>query len=89
MEIRKETYKPGFRPEAGDFALVYPDTTGQLKKKNWILTPEMEGTMILFSSNINHIVYPHFSTKDYRVSVAEDVTISSLNPLEPIGTPLN
>jgi len=49
----------------------------------------MEGTMILFSSDINHTVYPHFSTKDYRVSVAGDVTISSLNPLEPIGTPLN
>ena len=86
---KERNIQPGFRPEAGDFALVYPDTTGKIKKKNWILTPEMEGTMILFSSDINHTVYPHFSTKDYRVSVAGDVTISSLNPLDPIGTPLN
>ena len=67
----------GFRPDASDFGLVYTNTCGSLSKQNWTLTPQMEGTMILFPSDINHIVYPHFTTKEYRISVAGDIALNS------------
>ena len=85
---KERSQQPGFRPEAGDFCLVYTDTTGRIQKKNFILTPEMEGTILVFPSSINHIVYPHYSTTDYRVAVAGDITLSSLAPHDQIGTPL-
>ena len=81
---KERSIQPNFRPEAGDFCLVYTDTTGQILKKSWILTPELEGTILVFPSRINHIVYPHFSTDEYRVAVAGDVSLSSYNPLNEI-----
>tara|TARA_B100000131_G_scaffold291068_1_gene304348 strand:- start:617 stop:1291 length:675 start_codon:yes stop_codon:yes gene_type:complete len=69
--------QPGFRPEAGDFVLVYPDTCGQLIKRNFVLSERAEGKMLFFPSDINHIVYPHFTTKDYRISLAGDITLDS------------
>lgn len=72
---KERSQQPGFRPEAGDFVLVYTDITGRIQKKNFILTPEMEGTILVFPSSINHIVYPHYSTTDYRVSVAGDISL--------------
>lgn len=74
----------GFRPYASDFGLVYMDTCGRLSKQNWTLNSEMEGTILLFPSDINHIVYPHFTTKEYRISVAGDISLNSHAPLDAI-----
>ena len=70
----------GFRPEASDFVLVYPDTCGQLQKRNFVLGKGAEGKMLFFPSDINHIVYPHYTTKEYRLSIAGDVVLSSIAP---------
>ena len=75
----------GFRPYASDFGLVYMDTCGRLSKQNWTLNSEMEGTILLFPSDINHIVYPHFTTKEYRISVAGDISLNSHAPLDAIN----
>ena len=78
----------GFRPEASDFVLVYPDTCGQLQKRNFVLGKGAEGKMLFFPSDINHIVYPHYTTKDYRIALAGDIALNSLavgevlNPIE-------
>ena len=69
--------QPGFRPEAGDFVLVYPDTCGQLKKQNYKLNESMEGKIVFFPSDINHIVYPHFTTTEWRISIAGDIVLNS------------
>lgn len=74
---KERTVQGGFRPHASDFGLVYTSTCGSLSKQNWTLTPEMEGTILLFPSDINHIVYPHFTTKEYRISVAGDISLNS------------
>ena len=37
-----------------------------------------EGKMLFFPSDLNHIVYPHFTTTEYRISLAGDVALSSL-----------
>lgn len=74
-----------FTPYAGDFQLIYPATTGLVLKKNWRLDRSMEGRMILFPSQINHMVYPHHTTSsakfedEYRVCVAGNVSLDSYN----------
>ena len=78
----------GFRPEASDFVLVYPDTCGQLQKRNFVLGKGAEGKMLFFPSDINHIVYPHYTTQEYRIALAGDVALNSMalgsiiNPVE-------
>ena len=78
----------GFRPEASDFVLVYPDTCGQLQKRNFVLGKGAEGKMLFFPSDINHIVYPHYTTQEYRIALAGDVALYStalgslINPIE-------
>ena len=78
----------GFRPEASDFVLVYPDTCGQLQKRNFVLGKGAEGKMLFFPSDINHIVYPHYTTTEYRIALAGDVALNSMalgsiiNPVE-------
>ena len=72
--------QPGFRPEAGDFVLVYPDTCGALQKRTWVLGPGAEGKMLFFPSDLNHIVYPHYSTEEYRISLAGDICLNSIMP---------
>ena len=67
----------GFRPEASDFVLVYPDTCGQLMKKLYRLNPHMDGMMIFFPSDMNHLVYPHFTTDEWRISIAGDIALNS------------
>ena len=67
----------GFRPEASDFVLVYPDTCGQLMKKHYRLNPHMDGMMIFFPSDMNHLVYPHFTTDEWRISIAGDIALNS------------
>ena len=75
----------GFRPEASDFVLVYPDTCGQLQKRNFVLGKGAEGKMLFFPSDINHIVYPHYTTKEYRIALAGDVALNSM----ALGSPIN
>ena len=67
----------GFRPEASDFVLIYPDTCGQLMKKHYRLNPHMDGRMIFFPSDMNHLVYPHFTTEEWRISIAGDIALNS------------
>tara|TARA_B100001093_G_scaffold458625_1_gene471184 strand:+ start:991 stop:1671 length:681 start_codon:yes stop_codon:yes gene_type:complete len=75
----------GFRPEASDFVLCYPDTCGQYQKRNWVLGKGAEGKMLFFPSDINHIVYPHYTTTEYRVALAGDIVFDSRAPTEPIN----
>lgn len=72
-------------PEAGDFMLIYNDICGKQRKKSFHLCPEMNGTMILFPSQLHHAVYPHFTTNEPRISVAGDIAVSSY----AVGDPIN
>ena len=44
-----------------------------------------EGRMILFPSDMNHLVYPHYTTKDYRISLAGDIVLNSHSTHELIN----
>jgi hypothetical protein len=81
----EQTDNEAFTPYAGDFQLLYPSTTGLLLKRNYQLDRSMEGRMILFPSQINHMVYPHHTTSsatfenEYRVCVAGNIAFDSYN----------
>ena len=65
-------------PEASDFIFTYTDTLGTIRTNNYKLSKEMEGTMILFPSDLNHAVYPSYTNpKGYRISVSGDLSLSS------------
>lgn len=68
-------------PEASDFQIAYTDTIGRVQKKNYLLDKSMEGTIIIFPSDFNHCVYPSFTSDKLRISVAGDIAIDSLRPL--------
>ena len=40
--------------------------------------------MLFFPSDLNHIVYPHYTTTEYRVALAGDVAMNSLSPTAQI-----
>ena len=72
-------------PEATDFVLTYTDVMGTIRKFNYKLCPDMEGTMIVFPSDLNHMVLPSWTSLDkFRISVAGDVSLNSMFPGEKL-----
>ena len=79
----------GFRPEAGDVVLQYHDTCGCIEKMSWHISKECSGQMIVFPSNWQHVVYPHHSTDEYRIAVAGDVALDSMQVTRSINDQAN
>ena len=75
---KEQSVKGTFHPEAGDYVLTYTDILGRVRKVNKKLTTADVGTMFLFPSDLYHVVYPHFLTKNRRRSVAGDLSFNSL-----------
>lgn len=69
-------------PEASDVIFTYTNTLGQIKKLNFKLDKTMEGNMVMFPSDMSHMVLPYFQTDDYRISVAGDISIASKKATE-------
>lgn len=72
-------------PEAGNMTICYLDSIGRLQKQPYRLGKKDEGTMLLFPSDLNHIVYPYHMSDDYRISIAGDVCVDSLTPGPPVS----
>ena len=65
-------------PDASDFVLQYTNTLGQIQQRNYKLDPSMEGTILIFPSDMNHLVYPSYTkASEYRIAVAGDVALAS------------
>lgn len=71
-------------PHASDFQLCYTNSVGRIQKQTYKLDRNQEGTMIVYPSDFPHQVYPHFTSDEFRVAIAGDVAISSLNHLQPL-----
>jgi hypothetical protein len=85
----ERSIQPGFRPEAGDVVLEYHNTCGRLEKMSWHISKECSGQMILFPSNWQHIVYPHHSTDEYRIALAGDIALDSMQVINAINDQAN
>ena len=70
---------PGLRPDRpnGDFHFVYTNTLGQIKSHPLNSYGQRQGQLCLFPAELNHIVYPYYSTQDLRVSVSGNLSWST------------
>jgi len=71
-------------PESGNMTICYLDSIGRLAKQPFRLGKNYEGTMLLFPGDFNHIVYPFHTTDEYRISVAGDISVDSMQSLDPL-----
>ena len=55
---------------ASDFQFTYTDVLGNTIEFPIFMSPEMEGAMMLFPSNLHHQVYPFYNTDEPRISIA-------------------
>jgi hypothetical protein len=52
------------------FEFIYTDIYGKLKNTLLPIDKEWEGKFCVFPSQLNHTVYPFYTSDDYRISVA-------------------
>ena len=64
-------------PCPNTFEFVYVNTLGKVSTLQYHLEPEDEGTILLFSANLNHQVYPFYLSNKHRISVSGNI---ALNP---------
>ena len=55
---------------AGKFSFLYSDTIGGIQAFEIPIDKSMENKIILFPSNFYHMVYPFFTSDEYRISVS-------------------
>ena len=53
--------------------LVYTDVFGQIAVNNLRVDKSYEGTIIIFKSNLRHLVYPFHTSDDYRISISGNI----------------
>jgi hypothetical protein len=58
-----------------NFTFTYKDILGGDKMDHYEMSPEMEGKMLFFPSNLSHQVYPFYNCKEERISVSGNIWI--------------
>ena len=66
-----------FNDETTAFTFLYPDPYNPdgISKKILQIDSNYEGKMIVFPSSLQHIVYPFFTSDEYRISVAGNIEL--------------
>ena len=58
------------KSRAGHFQFLYTDAVGKITTLNLPVDKKWEGRMCVFPSELNHQVYPFYSSDDVRISIA-------------------
>jgi hypothetical protein len=58
---------------AGHFAFLTTNELGQIMSIEIPADKTWEGKMALFPANLNHLVYPFYTSDDYRISISGNV----------------
>ena len=67
----KDQHDLPFHSEAAsDFQFTYTNVLGHVVEHPILMSPEMEGTIMLFPSILHHQVYPFYNTDEPRISIA-------------------
>jgi hypothetical protein len=61
-------------PSNSMFKFVYTDFLGEINSLPIHLDKSSEGTIVIFPSSLNHVVYPFYTSDDYRISIAGNLT---------------
>ena len=62
-------------PSANTFQFLYTNSFGKISIYDYNLTPEHEGTMLLFSNKTQHLVYPFYLSNKTRVSISGNISL--------------
>lgn len=55
------------------FEFIYPNLGGSMQTHNIPVSKSHEGMIMMFPSFLRHVVYPFYTSDDYRISVAGNV----------------
>ena len=67
----EDQHKLPFHSEAAsDFQFTYTNILGHVVEHPILMSPDMEGTLMLFPSTLHHQVYPFYDTDEPRISIA-------------------
>ena len=59
------------------FEISYTNIFGRTRPYNYEMNPEMEGTMLLFPSNLKHQVYPFYNCDKDRISISGNISLNT------------
>ena len=57
------------------FTFIYNDVLGNIQDSAVPVDKSWEGTILMFPSQLNHCVYPFYTSDDYRISVSGNIRI--------------
>ena len=57
-------------PSASIFSLVHTNPLGELTTEDFFLDKKDNGRMLIFPSKMFHVVYPFYTSDDYRISIS-------------------
>lgn len=58
-----------------NFEFVYSKLSGEIQTHSMSLDGSYEGTVMMFPSYLKHVVYPFYTSDDYRISVAGNILL--------------
>jgi hypothetical protein len=60
---------------SSNFAFIYTNIIGAVSNLLVPLTKEHEGCMVIFPSCLKHVVYPFYTSDDYRISISGNILV--------------
>jgi len=64
-------------PSNSLFEFVCTDFMGRIVQNKIEVDKSWEGTMIMFSSSLNHMVHPFYTSDDYRISISGNLVVAT------------
>lgn len=68
-------------PSAGKFSFIYLSSLGRISAHAFELNKDYEGTMVFFPSQLQHVVYPFYSSNKERISISGNVMLDVDQPI--------
>ena len=78
-EQKKLKFLDGMRDidkKAGEFEFVYTNLLGDISNYRYPMSPQSEGTILLFPAQFMHCVYPFYDCDEPRISLSGNLMIS-------------
>lgn len=69
-ELSQPHIKKSNMPRAGMFSFIYTNIFGEIREAEFPIDKTYEGTIFLFPSSLQHLVYPFSTSDDYRISIS-------------------
>lgn len=78
QEYKQNSCKNSNTKCAGTFAFYYPNVLGEMEEHKIELDQTYEKQIIVFPAKLNHMVYPFYTSDDYRISISGNIFLHVL-----------